>query len=374
MKRKILLTLTAVLALSLSVFCLTACKHKHSFTNYVSDNNATLDSDGTKPAVCDNGCGETDTIIDVGSKLTPTDASAFIFNNGVITGLTIYGKTLTKIIIPETINGVKVTSIGEHAFDSCSSLTSVIISDGVKSIGEYAFYSCISLASINISNDVGSIGNWAFGRCTSLTSVEMGFGVTSIGNYAFQGCSSLTSIEIGFSVRSIGNWAFGRCTSLTSVEIPYNTESIGSWTFEYCTSLTNISVDENNEDYKSIDGNLYSKSGKVLFQYAIGKTQTSFTIPEGVTSITTATFYGCSSLTSVSIGNNVTSIGDLVFANCGSLTNVVIPNSVTSIGEYAFSGCNSLTIHCEAESKPSGWSDIWNSSNRPVVWGYKPQN
>ena len=59
----------------LSTFCsfiLTACNigHKHSFTNYNSDNNATIESDGTKTAVCDNGCGETHTIADIGSKLT----------------------------------------------------------------------------------------------------------------------------------------------------------------------------------------------------------------------------------------------------------------------------------------------------------------
>ncbi len=41
----------------------------HKFTNYVSDNNATYEKDGTKTAVCDRGCGATDTITDVGSKL-----------------------------------------------------------------------------------------------------------------------------------------------------------------------------------------------------------------------------------------------------------------------------------------------------------------
>jgi len=42
----------------------------HSFTNYISDNNATCYTDGTKTAICDNGCGEKDTIQDIGSKLT----------------------------------------------------------------------------------------------------------------------------------------------------------------------------------------------------------------------------------------------------------------------------------------------------------------
>src|SRR5262249_51546130 len=70
---------------------------------------------------------------------------------------------------------------------------------------------------------------------------------------------------------------------------------------------------------------------------------TSVTIPNSVTSIGSATFYGCTSLTNVTIPNSVTSIGSYVFYDCKSLTNVTIPNSVTSpIGEYAFSGCTGL--------------------------------
>ncbi|MBQ7340247.1 MAG: hypothetical protein IJW43_05290 [Clostridia bacterium] len=44
---------------------------------------------------------------------------------------------------------------------------------------------------------------------------------------------------------------------------------------------------------------------------------------------------------------------------------------MTSIGCYAFLECSKLTIYCEAESEPGGWNGAWNSSNRPVVWGYK---
>jgi uncharacterized repeat protein (TIGR02543 family) len=72
----------------------------------------------------------------------------------------------------------------------------------------------------------------------------------------------------------------------------------------------------------------------------------------------------------VTIPDSVTSIGNSAFRGCISLTSVTIENSVTSIGSSAFYGCSSLTIYCEAASKPSGWNSSWNSSNRPVVWGY----
>ena len=69
-------------------------------------------------------------------------------------------------------------------------------------------------------------------------------------------------------------------------------------------------------------------------------------------------------------GKSVTSIGYEAFSGCSSLTTVTIPGSVTSIGRSVFSDCTSLTIYCEVASAPSGWSSDWNSSSRPVVWGY----
>ena len=53
--------------------------------------------------------------------------------------------TDADIIIPNTYEGLPVTSIGDWAFDSCDSLTSVVIPDSVTSIGEYAFLYCSKL-------------------------------------------------------------------------------------------------------------------------------------------------------------------------------------------------------------------------------------
>ena len=115
--------------------------------------------------------------------------------------------------------------------------------------------------------------------------------------------------------------------------------------FVGCRSLTSITVDSKNPAYQSIDENLYSKDGKTLIQYAIGKTDTHFAIPSDVTSFGSYAFSGCSSLTSVTFaaGSQCTSIGYGAFEGCSSLTSIEIPENVTSIGYYAFYNCMSLT-------------------------------
>jgi len=251
----------------------------------------------------------------------------FDSDTGTITSYTGPGG---DVEIPTTIGGVDVVKIGDAAFSSKKTITSVTIPDSVTSIGDDAFRYCTNLTSVTIPNSVTSIGSYAFSSCTSLTSITIPNSVTSIDGYAFQYCTSLTSITIPNSVTSIGAGAFQYCTSLTSVTIPNSVTSIGNGVFSGCTSLTSVTIPDS-----------VTSIGDDAFRYC--SSLTSVTIPNSVTSIGNGVFYGCTSLTSVTIPNSVTSIGSYVFMDCTSLTSVTIPDSVTSIGSLAFEDCTSLT-------------------------------
>lgn len=192
------------------------------------------------------------------------------------------------------------------------------------------------------NNNITHIADYTFYNTNFLRSFTS-TSVTSIGNWAFFNCSSLTSVTIPANVTSIGREAFSNCHNLTSVTIPARVTSIGGSAFGNCSSLTNISVDENNTAFKSIDGNLYSKDGTTLIQYAIGKTDTEFTVPDSVTSIGGSALFNCWRLISVIISDGVTNIVGSAFMYCTSLTSVTIPASVTSIGYGIFYGCKKLT-------------------------------
>ncbi|MBR4379859.1 MAG: leucine-rich repeat domain-containing protein [Bacteroidaceae bacterium] len=251
-------------------------------------------------------------------------------------------KSNTLVIgFASTVIPSSVTSIGDEAFQLCSSLTSIEIPEGVTSIGSYAFDNCNNLTSIVIHKRVTSIGNSAFRNCCSLTSIVIPEGVAFIDDKVFWGCNNLTNIVIPESVTSIGYAAFSGCSGLTSIVIPEGVTSIGSYAFDDCYNLTSIVIPEG---VTSIEMGVFMGCSSLA----------SIVIPEGVTSIGSGAFSRCSSLASIVIPEGVTSIDNSVFSGCSSLISIVIPGGVISIGSGAFYGFSSLTrITCLAVNPPT---------------------
>jgi hypothetical protein len=336
-----------------------------------------------------------------GGKLAPmapaTDFTYTVSNNTVT--ITQYTGAGGDVVIPATIDGMPVVSIGASAFYNCSGLTRVTIGNSVTNIGSAAFYGCIGLTSVTIPDSVTSIGTVAFSDCTGLTSVNIPDSVTSLGGGAFYGCIGLTSMTIPNSVTSIELRVFEGCTGLTRVTIPSSVTYIGQNAFEGCTSLTSVTIPNSVmrielSAFKSCSGltsmtipNSVTSIGDEAFSDCTGLTRvtipdsvtgigewafyhcrslttltipgsvwgigknaflscsglTNVTIMEGVTIISQGAFWDCSGLTSVNIPNSVTNIGVQAFCGCKGLTNINIPNSVTSLGDWAFGGCDNLT-------------------------------
>lgn len=293
---------------------------------------------------------------------------------------------LESIVIPD---GVK--SIGDYAFNGCyyeerddkdniifrSGLKNITLPDSLTSIGQSAFYNtlcynewdedcdkkrkenipydslyigdCLIEAYWKISGDytvragTKAIADHAFDSQDALTDITLPNSVVSIGDCAFIGCSALANISIPDSVISIGDSAFSGCSALTSISIPNSVANIGEYAFETCVNLTEISVAAGNTAYCSEDGVLYDKEKTEIIRFPIGKSETSFTIPTGVTSIANGAFERCRNLTGIEIPDGVTNIGDSAFAHCENLTSIVIPDGVPSISSHAFFGCSSLS-------------------------------
>ncbi len=287
-----------------------------------------------------------------------------------------------NLIIPESVtNGdkiYKVVTIGICAFEECSDLKKVEISNSVVIIGLCAFYKCSQLTSVKISNSVTVINESAFSDCENLSNLEIGNNVKSIGTKAFLGCKSLISLDIPDRVESIGEKAFYGCKKLTNVVIGNSVKGISEEAFYDCEKLANIKF-----------GNSTEWIGENAFVACKGLT--SIKIPSNIKIIYSTAFYGCRSLTKVEIVDslewigyqafmgcssldtlklgNTQNIDEWAFTSCESLTNVEIPNSIEWIGKEAFMGCDNLiniTVLNNNPPKASNDAFIYLPSNAKV--------
>jgi hypothetical protein len=188
-----------------------------------------------------------------------------------------------------------------------------------------------SITTVIIEDGVTSIGNWAFDGFQNLTSITVANSVTSIGESAFFDCPALTSITLPSGLTSIGMYAFTYCHGLTSVTLPAKVTTLGESFFYYCNGLTAIQVEDGNTHFSAAGGILFNKEGTTLLFCPAGKTG-DYAIPDGVTTVGMWAFFG-SKLKTVSIAQSVTLIEHFAFGDCQDLTDVTVfwhtPSEVT---------------------------------------------
>ncbi len=140
--------------------------------------------------------------------------------------------TAKVVEIPDTVTvagqEIPVTSIEDKAFKGNTIVTEVKIGDNVETIGESAFENCSKLKKVEVSDSVTTIEKKAFSGCKSLTNIDTGKNTTEIGDYAFAGCTKLKKTKIGNRIVRIGSKAFANCKALTSLTIPKSVKKLGA--------------------------------------------------------------------------------------------------------------------------------------------------
>ncbi len=250
-----------------------------------------------------------------------------------------------NVVIPSTINGIAVTTIGENAFNaydgySNGMIESVYIPDSVTTIGDNAF-SYINLSLVRLGKNVTSIGNYAFFH-NPIKYLTLPNTLVSIGDQAF-GSNLIGNLNIPSSVTHIGAAAFNNNMLPDNQAIIYARNADGT-----IDNTTIVSYGGKNRGDSIVIPNTVQVIGNSAFDMynwhfrldndASNVLITSVTIPDSVITIGDYAFQ-TTNLNSLTLGNSVTTIGDYAFSGYsegGSITDLVIPDSVTSIGIAAF--------------------------------------
>ncbi len=146
------------------------------------------------------------------------------------------------IVIPDSYEGLPVTSIATRAFEQNKKITSVAMGDNVTSIGDFVFSGCTSLRIVNMSTRLITMGKGAFYNCTALETADLPSSLSVLGDWAFWNCSSLTSLVLPESVSSVGIGAFNGCAGLSQVTLNTRLASLSQYMFADCSSLRTITL------------------------------------------------------------------------------------------------------------------------------------
>ena len=283
-----------------------------------------------------------------------TDKDDFIIKNKTIISLTESGITKKHLTIPD---GIK--AINTFAFCDSVALESISLPKSLKTIVSNAFNNCKKLKRITICSDNPFFkvtnGNlysadgktlvlYAKGKASNSFTIPSQ--VEKIREYALFNCGNLRNILFtkNSNLKVIEECGLAYCENLCEIKLPASLEKFSKDIFLNCPNLTKIDVDETSKKFKSIGGNLYSKSGNKFILYACGKKEKSFEIAKNVTTIDKQAFLDAENLETITFEENSTlkTIDEKAFLDCLNLRNIEFPKSLKNINYDAFVNCINL--------------------------------
>lgn len=183
------------------------------------------------------------------------------------------------IVIPEEIDNITVSGIGDYAFCNCTDITSLTLPENITNIGNYAFAGCTSLTNVNIPHNVTYISENTFRNCSSLKNITIPNSITNIGKYAFYNCYSLESIENSLNLKNIDCYAFAMCNQLKSIDISNTVETISNYAFAGCSRLSDVHYSGSQLDWPKIsigECNSPIENAIIHYNYTNDESSTSF--------------------------------------------------------------------------------------------------
>lgn len=316
----------------------------------------------------------------------------------------------------------KLEEIGRSAFLDCFNLFSIEIPKLITDIKEETFSGCKKLQSISFAENstLKNIERRAFNNCESLRSIILPKSIEYVEIFAFEGCKSLVIYFESKAILSINetkNCPIYENVDKENVVIVDEIQYLLKDNFATLTKYHGNNKDLNVPSSIIVNEKKYevTKIGNRAFYY--DEVVESIFIPETVEIIEKEAFYHsyslknikfsdksklnrieefafceCSYLVEIYFPNQLTHIDELAFAYCTSLRKAefskdssisyigsrafgtsglfkfYIPKSVNEIGENIFENCHFVSVYCETENKPSGWNELWNTTNVPVYW------
>lgn len=295
-----------------------------------------------------------------------TPESAFQYSSSASGAvITKYVGNYLDVVIPPYLGGLPVVEIGSDSF-SDATVRSVKVPEGIAKISDRAFFFCQDMDYIDLPESLQIIGGNAFYGCLSLTRLYIPANVISIDCLTF-GWTSLKEINVASgnshyasrdgvlynssmttlifyppnkpgqeftlpdTVTEIGFYAIDRPVNLKKLILNSSLRefSVGRIT----GSIADISA-KNNPYFCDIDGVLFSADGSKLIAYPSGRDGTSYTVPDGTSSIGTYAFADAGWLQVLDLPDSLASFSQDCIALCSSLNTVKYRGTAYTVEEF----------------------------------------